>query len=660
MRSQAVAGKVRSVLVRRLFVGLGWLTLGCVQARASEPTPALPTLASQPMRPEDEPAPPPPMVQAPPEDAIIVTPEAGRVPWTHLRAQNDTEAFQFAIVADRTGSARPGVFDSAVRKLNLLKPELVVSVGDLIQGYSKNERRVHEQWDAFDALVRGLSAPFFYVPGNHDLTNDVMHEVWRQRYGSTYYSFVYKNVLFVCLNSMDGGLHQISEAQLAWLRGELAKHEHVRWTLVFLHTPLWDEPEGNTSEASRWAPVEAALGQRRFTVFAGHHHRYVKRELNHKKYFTLATTGGGSALRGPAYGEFDHVAWVTMTRDGPELANLMLDGIHDETIRTDGLRAFQRAVLGEDTLKPSPVYYEGGFRRGQSQVVVRNDRDVPLTVTLAPAIDSGLSLKPARIEAELPPNSRGDYAFELSSLLTTPPPIAKLPLAWSVRALEAGGAPLELSGTTALSLVRLSSIPAARRRVVADGVLDEWGRLPLAVTTPAQVLRDARSHHGPSDASFEVGLSHSKTMLSIAVRVRDDQLRVEKDRLPWDQDGIEVRIDARPDPVRAHSQGRFDGQRFVTIAMSPSTSADDDWFAQQHLPKPQGVEAAVVRNATGFVAEFNVPKELLERTAGAKLELLRINIAVNDGDQDGQAQLWWWPDWRTGEDIPGSGTFKFR
>lgn len=651
----------------RVVVGLGLLTLGCVPARASEPShspapAALPLQAVPPGPPANglTAAPTPHPAGRLVDKTLSLPSAAGPVPWTHSRAQNDAETFQFAIVTDRTGGMRHGVFDSAVRKLNLLEPEFVISVGDLIAGYSENVQQLHRQWDEFDALVRGLSAPFFYVPGNHDLSNDAMREVWRQRYGSTYYSFVYKDVLFVCLNSMDGGLHQISEAQVAWLRAELAKHGQVRWTLVFLHTPLWDDPPGSAAEASPWAPLEAAFGQRRYTVFAGHHHRYVKRELNSRKYFTLATTGGGSALRGLAYGEFDHIVWVTMTRDGPKLANLMLDGIQGESVRTDALRDFQNSVLADDTLKPTPIYYEGDFRGGKSQLVVRNDRDAPLTVTLAPDEDSGVSLKPARFEVVLSPNSRGDYEFELTSLLVAPRPVMKLPLAWSARAVAAQGDEFELSGTTALSLVRLLSIPRTPGRVVADGSLREWGRHRMTAGAPTQVVRNPENHHGASDAGFAIGLSHSKTMLSVAVKVHDDHVHAEKERLPWDQDGIELRIDARPDPVRAHSQGRFDGQRFLTIAMSPSASADDDWYAPRHLERPEGVEAAVVKTPTGFVAEFNVPKELLERIAGGKLGLVRINVAVDDTDPDGHSQLWWWPDWRSDADIPGSGTFRLR
>jgi hypothetical protein len=50
-------------------------------------------------------------------------------------------------------------------------------------------------------------------------------------------------------------------------------------------------------------------------------------------YYQLATTGGGSRLRGPTYGEFDHVAWVTMKKDAPLIANVMLDGILPEDLK---------------------------------------------------------------------------------------------------------------------------------------------------------------------------------------------------------------------------------------------------------------------------------------------------------------------------------------
>jgi hypothetical protein len=49
-------------------------------------------------------------------------------------------------------------------------------------------------------------------------------------------------------------------------------------------------------------------------------------------YYQLATTGGGSSLRGVKYGEFDQSAWVTMTADGPIVANVALNGVHPDDL----------------------------------------------------------------------------------------------------------------------------------------------------------------------------------------------------------------------------------------------------------------------------------------------------------------------------------------
>ncbi|TFG92422.1 MAG: metallophosphoesterase, partial [Myxococcales bacterium] len=40
------------------------------------------------------------------------------------------------MVTDRTGGPRDGIFESAMPRINLVRPEFVVSVGDLIEGYT--------------------------------------------------------------------------------------------------------------------------------------------------------------------------------------------------------------------------------------------------------------------------------------------------------------------------------------------------------------------------------------------------------------------------------------------------------------------------------------------------------------------------------------------
>src|SRR5262245_60119474 len=96
-----------------------------------------------------------------------------RHPWTNLRLNNHPAAFQFAVVSDRTGGHRARVFSQAVEQLNLLQPEFVLSVGDLIEGGTQDPARLAQEWKEFQGYVARLQMPFFYVPGNHDLSNPV-------------------------------------------------------------------------------------------------------------------------------------------------------------------------------------------------------------------------------------------------------------------------------------------------------------------------------------------------------------------------------------------------------------------------------------------------------------------------------------------------------
>ncbi len=107
-------------------------------------------------------------------------------PWTNLDFYNDPSNFQFAIVADRTGGNRRGVFEVGVEKLNLVMPEFVICVGDLIQGYTTDTAIIAQQWDEVNQIISNLKMPFFYLPGNHDITNKVMEKEWEKRYGRRY------------------------------------------------------------------------------------------------------------------------------------------------------------------------------------------------------------------------------------------------------------------------------------------------------------------------------------------------------------------------------------------------------------------------------------------------------------------------------------------
>ncbi|MDA0323928.1 MAG: metallophosphoesterase [Verrucomicrobia bacterium] len=337
-------------------------------------------------------------------------------PWTHTNFRNDPAAFQFAIVSDNTGGARPGVFASAVKKLNLLQPEFVLSVGDMIEGYTDDTVVLDEEWSVFNAYLKEFDMPFFYVPGNHDISTPSMARMWEEKYGRRYYSFVYKDVLFVCLDSQDGPNQSagLGDQQIAWATSAIAARPDVRWTIVMLHQPLWVYEEGNFVTARKFIgapqktgfqPVEEALAGRDYTVFAGHFHSYVKFMRHDQRYFILASTGGASLLRGIETGEFDHGVWVTMTTNGPVLANLLLDGIQTEDVYTEEKHRYVGSLEFSNVsgLKP-----RGGIT---FEMAVTNVFNHPMEVVMEWSVANSWTVAPARVSAIVAPGQHSIYAF---------------------------------------------------------------------------------------------------------------------------------------------------------------------------------------------------------------------------------------------------------
>jgi predicted phosphodiesterase len=292
-----------------------------------------------------------------------------RNPWTSLQPNNDPAEFQFAIISDRTGGHRAKVFSRAVARLNLLQPAFVVSVGDLIEGGKQPDKKLEAEWQEFDGYVKQLQMPFFYVPGNHDVGNAGSDKLWRKRYGRRHYHFVYRDVLFLCMNTDDppgSGAGHLSDEQVDYAKKTLADNSGVRWTIVLLHKPIWTAAN---LEKTGWPAVEKALADRAYTVFCGHIHRYRKFVRQGRNYYQLATTGGGSKMRGLAYGEFDHIVRVTMKKDGPVIANILLDSVLPDDLQVPESSESGKPLMKQKTQPVRGVVYLDGSPVVGAQVV---------------------------------------------------------------------------------------------------------------------------------------------------------------------------------------------------------------------------------------------------------------------------------------------------
>lgn len=198
------------------------------------------------------------------------------------------------------------------------------------------------EWSEFETKLSHFQMPFFFCPGNHDISNLPMGKEWQRKFGRAYYEFRYQDCLFVVLNTEDEPKKDreyfFTPEQRAWLKQVLENNKDVRWTFVFMHKPVWSitkhkDPADNSTTLG-WDEIEASLQGRKHTVFSGHNHVYAKSVRNGMDYYILATTGGASTLTGLKDGKFDHFCWVTMKDSEPIVANILLDGVEDKNIRT--------------------------------------------------------------------------------------------------------------------------------------------------------------------------------------------------------------------------------------------------------------------------------------------------------------------------------------
>ena len=286
-------------------------------------------------------------------------------PWTSKDFKNNPVNFQFAIIGDRTGGANlEGTFALAMDQINLLQPEFVINVGDLIEGYPEDRDDLNGMWDEADGLLDKLDMPFFRTIGNHDVSTLETKEVWLERHGADYYHFVYQDVLFMVINTEDGSRPEpppeiiedlrryntlraedpdaanellkefmtseavvaalgdpveFPEKQMDWISKTLEENKEVRWTFFFMHEPCWENP------SESFKTIQTMTKDRGHTMIAGHLHYYDYDKIDGHEHITMGPSGASFHHEGP--GNVDHIMWVTMTDKGPQIGNIALKGI---------------------------------------------------------------------------------------------------------------------------------------------------------------------------------------------------------------------------------------------------------------------------------------------------------------------------------------------
>ncbi len=348
-----------------------------------------------------------------------------------LPLPSEEDAFFFVVFGDRTGGPPEGVqvLAEAVADVNLLRPDLVMTVGDLVQGYNETPRWL-EQMREFKDIMGRLDCPWFPVVGNHDLywrgqgtPPEREHEAnYEEHFGPLWYAFRHKNAWFLALHSdetnpatglkkFDDPEHQrMSPEQFAWLAEALEKTRGAEHVFVFLHHPRWLRGQyGDDWERVHQLLVRAGNVH---AVFAGHIHRMRYDGLRDGiEYFTLATVGGVQDGFAAEAGYLHQYHVVTVRKSGIAVAAFPVGAAMDPRAITgavsDEVRALARALAPR--WEGSVGFAEDLSAAGACRLRLHNPTTRPVEITLTPdSDDARWSLHPDHAHVVLEPGARED------------------------------------------------------------------------------------------------------------------------------------------------------------------------------------------------------------------------------------------------------------
>ena len=200
------------------------------------------------------------------------------------------EDFYFVQLSDShwgfSGAANPNAqttLREAVDAVNALAvpPDFIVFTGDLTHTTddpAERRRRMAE----FKQIAAGLKVKtVHFLAGEHDAALD-NGAAFKELFGPTSYSFDHKGVHFIALDNVSDPGARLGEAQLDWLKADLARQARDARIVVLTHRPLFDlAPQWDWATRDGAKAVALLMPYPNVTVFYGHIHQEHHQQTGH-------------------------------------------------------------------------------------------------------------------------------------------------------------------------------------------------------------------------------------------------------------------------------------------------------------------------------------------------------------------------------------------
>jgi predicted phosphodiesterase len=198
------------------------------------------------------------------------------------------ESFRFVILGDRTGEARPGVYEQVWQEAAAEDPAFVVTAGDTIEGL--NDAAAQAEWQALERTLEPYRRyPLYLTPGNHDIWSAASERLFRQHAAHPpHYSFDQGLAHFTILDNSRSD--ELSAAELTFLEKDLKAHASQPMKFIFSHRPSWlisvalQNPDFALHQLARQYGVQY--------VIAGHVHQMLRFNLQGVTYLSMPSAGG--------------------------------------------------------------------------------------------------------------------------------------------------------------------------------------------------------------------------------------------------------------------------------------------------------------------------------------------------------------------------------